>query len=139
LRTHNPLDEWAYLRLVNIGLARGARLTELSQILENLDATTNSAVLTEKLADIYDAQGKPSSAILTWQNALKLNPSPEQHIRLRLTLGDKLQAQNRDADAIDNYQKLLAESPDYPGREFIVNTLAALQKQSAGTNAPAKP
>ncbi len=139
LRAHNPLDEWAYLRLVNIGLARGARLVELSQILENLDATTNSAVLTEKLADIYDAQGKPSSAILTWQNALKLNPSTEQHIRLRLTLGDKLQAQDRDAESIDNYQKLLTEAPDYPGREFIVNTLAALQKQPAATNAPAKP
>ena len=138
-RTHNPLDEWSYLRLVDLGLVRGARLTEMSQILENLDAVTNSAVLTEKLADIYDAQGKPSSAILTWQNALKLNPSPEQHIRLRLTLGEKLQAQDRDADAVENYQKLLAESPDYPGRGFIVNTLAALQQKIAGTNAPARP
>jgi uncharacterized protein (TIGR03790 family) len=136
---HNPLNEWSYLRLVNLGLARGARMTEMSEILENLDAATNSAVLTEKLADLYDAQGKPSSAILTYQNALKLNPSPEQRIRLRLTLGDKLQAQNRDAEAVENYQKLLTESLDYPGREFIVNTLAALQQKIAGTNTAAKP
>jgi uncharacterized protein (TIGR03790 family) len=137
-RAHNPLDEWSYLRLVDLGLAHGARLTEMSGILENLDAATNSAVLTEKLADLYDAQGKPSSAISTWQNALKLNPSPQQHIRLRLTLGDKLQAEGRNSEAVDNYQKLLAEAPDYPGREFIINTLAALPPKSAGTNAPAK-
>jgi uncharacterized protein (TIGR03790 family) len=138
-RAHNPLDEWSYLRLVNLGLAHGARRSEIAGILENLDATTNSAVLTEKLADLYEAQGKPSSAILTWQNALKLNPSPLQRIRLRLTLGDKLQAQARDAEAIENYQKLFAEAPDYPGRDFIVNTLAALRVKTAGTNAPAKP
>jgi uncharacterized protein (TIGR03790 family) len=137
-RTHNPLDEWSYLRLVDLGLAHGARLTEMSGILENLDAATNSAVLTEKLADLYDAQGKPSSAILTWQTALKLNPSPEQRIRLRLTLGDKLQAAGRLTEAVDNYQKLLADAPDYPGREFIINTLAVLPPKSAGTNAPAK-
>ena len=138
LRAHNPLDEWSYLRLVDLGLARGARLTEMSQILENLDAATNSAVLTEKLADLYDAQGKPSSAILTWQNALKLNPSPQQRIQLRLTLGDKLQAADRNSEAVENYQQLLAEAPDYPGRDFIVNTLAALKLKIADTNAPAK-
>jgi hypothetical protein len=138
LHAHNPLDEWAYLRLADIGLAHGARIAEMSQLLENLDATTNSAVLTEKLANLYDAQGKPSSAILTWQIALKLNPSPQQHIRLRLTLGDKLLAAGRTAEAIENYQKLLAESPDYPGREFIINTLAALTPKPTGTNALAK-
>jgi uncharacterized protein (TIGR03790 family) len=138
-RAHNPLDEWSYLQLVNLGLIRGARMMEMSTIIENLDLTTNSAVLTEKLADLYDAQGKPSSAIRTYQMALKLNPSPEQRIRLRLTLGKKLEAQNLDAEAVENYQQLLAESPDYPGREFITNTLAEFQQKIAGTNAPAKP
>jgi tetratricopeptide (TPR) repeat protein len=113
-------------------------MAEVAGLLDNLDTTTNSAVLTEKLADIYAAQGKPSSAILTWQKALQLKPSPEQRIRLRLALGEKLQAQNRDAEAVDNYQKLLAESPDYPGTGFVLNTVAALQEKIANTNAPAK-
>ena len=138
-RTHNPLDEWAYLRLANLALVRGARKAEVSVLLENLDQTTNSAVLTEKLADLYDALGKPSSAILTYQRALDLKPSPEQRIRLRLALGDKLPAQDRDAEAVEDYQKLLAESPDYPGRELISSKLAALQQKIAGTNAPAGP
>lgn len=138
LSMHNPLDEWAYLRLMDLGLAHGARPAEISGILENLNATTNSPVLIEKLADLYEAEGKPSSAILTWQKALKLNPSPQQRIRLRLTLGDKLQAAGRNAEAVEDFNKLLAEAPDYPGREFIVNTLAALQQKIADTNAPAK-
>ena len=53
-------------------------------------------MLTEKLADLYAMEGKPSSAIDTYEQALTLNPSPEQRIRIRLTLGDKLQEQNRD-------------------------------------------
>ncbi len=138
-RANNPLDEWSYLRLINLSLAHGARMAGMSQILENLDAATNSAVLTEKLADLYAAQGKPSSAIRTYQMALKLKTSPEQRIRLRLTLGEKLQAEDRDGEAVDNYQQLLAESPDYPGRQFIEGTLAAIRQKTAGTNAPAQP
>ena len=135
-RQHSPLLEWSFLQLANLGLVHGARMAEVASLIDNLDTTTNSAVLTEKLADLYDTQGKPSSAILTWQNALKLNPSPEQRIRLRLTLGEKLQAQGRDDEAVENYQKLLAESPDYPGRDFIVNTLAALRQKSAARTRP---
>ena len=133
LRLHSPYLEWSYLRLVNLGLAHGARMTEVSGLLENLNATTNSAVLTEKLADLYEAEGKPTSAILTWQRALQLNPSPEQRIHLRRTLGDKLQAQNRDAEAIDDYKKLLEESPDYPGRGAIEEKIKSLEQKPAAT------
>jgi uncharacterized protein (TIGR03790 family) len=137
-REHSPLLEWSFLRLANLGLVHGARMAQISSLLENLDLTTNSAVLTEKLADLYDAQGKPSSAILTYQSALKLNPSPEQRIRLRLALGEKLLAQNRTDEAVENYESLLAESPDYPGRNSISEKLAALRQKNTVTNAPAK-
>jgi tetratricopeptide (TPR) repeat protein len=104
-------------------------------LIENLDLATNSAVLTEKLADLYNALGKPSSAILTYQKALDLNPSPEQRIRLRLALGEKLSAQDRDAEAAEDYRKLLAEAPDYPGKDSILNKLAIFQQKAADTNA----
>jgi uncharacterized protein (TIGR03790 family) len=136
---HSPLLEWSYLRLVNLALVRGARMAEVATLLGNLETTTNSAVLTEKLADLYAALGKPSSAIFTYEKALQLNPSPEQRIRLRLTLGEKLSAQGRNAEGVDNYRKLIAESPDYPGRNSVENTLAALQQKIADTNAPVKP
>ena len=138
-RTHNPLIEWSYLRIVDLGLVHGAPVAKLAAFLETIPATTNSAVLTEKLAGLYEMQGKPSSAIGTYQRALTLNPSPEQRIRIRLTLGEKLLAQKREADAIENYQQLLKESPDYPGKPNIEAKLAAIEQKLAGTNAPARP
>jgi uncharacterized protein (TIGR03790 family) len=139
MRTHNPLLEWSYLRLMDLDLVRGAPVVQLAAFLEAIPATTNSAVLTEKLADFYQMQGKPSSAIETYRRALTLNPSPEQRIRIRLTLGEKLLAQNRETDAIENYQQLLKESPDYPGKPNIEAKLAALEPKPADTNTPAGP
>ncbi len=137
-RTHNPLIEWSYLKIVNGSLSRGAPPGELISFLEHIPATTNSAVLTEKLADLYEAQGKPSSAIDTYQLALAHHPSPEQRIRLRLILADKLLAQQRTADAIENYRRLLQEAPDYPGRPSIEAKLAALEPKPVETNGAAK-
>jgi uncharacterized protein (TIGR03790 family) len=138
-RSHNPLIEWSYLRVVNLSLVHGAPVAQLAAFLETIPATTNSAVLTEKLADLYEMQGKPSSAIETYQRALTLNPSPEQRIRIRLTLGEKLLAQNRKADALEKYKQLLKESPDYPGKASVEARLAALEQKLAGTNSAAKP
>jgi uncharacterized protein (TIGR03790 family) len=131
LRRDSPLLEWSYLRLADLGLAHGARAGEISSLIGNLDLTTNSAVLTEKLADLCEAQGKPSSAIEIYGRALKLNPSPEQRIRLRLTLGEKLLAQNRVQEAIDDYKNLLEESPDYPGRGKIDEKIKSLGEKPA--------
>jgi len=138
-RTHNPLIEWSYLRIVDLGLVHGAPIAQLAAFLETIPATTNSAVLTEKLADLYEMQGKPSPAIETFQRALTRNPSPEQRIRIRLTLAEKLPAQGREADAIENYKRLLQEAPDYPGRPSVEARLAALEQKLAGTNTPASP
>ena len=87
---------------------------------------------------MYDAEGKPSSAIETWQRALTLNPSPQQRIRLRLTLGEKLLVQDREAEAVENYKRLLAEAPDYPGRPDIEEKIKLLGPKASGANAPAQ-
>jgi len=138
LRRHSPLLEWSYLRLADLGLAHGARMAEVSSLLENLDAATNSPVLTEKLADLYAAQGKPSSAILTYERALKLNPLPQQKIRLELILGEKLQEQNRDIEALAYYKELLEESPDYPGKNSVEEKTKNLTQKISDVNAPGK-
>jgi len=136
---HSPLIEWSELRTIDLALARGVSLIEATRYLDNISATTNSAVLTEKLADLCTAEGKPSSAIENYERALKLNPSPEQRIRIRLILGEKLQEQGREADVIEDYKNLLAESPDYPGKNSIEDKLNALEQKSASTDAPARP
>ena len=64
-----------------------------------------SAVLTEKLADLYAAQGKPVLGHHAYEQALELDPSPQQRVRLRLTLGEKLTASDRNADAYENSRR----------------------------------
>jgi tetratricopeptide (TPR) repeat protein len=137
-RAHNPIIEWSFLRLVDLDLVHGVHVAQLANFVENLPVTTNSAVLTEKLADLYEAQGKPSSAIDTYALALTHHPSPEQRIRIRLTLSDKLVAAGRESDAIENYKQLLKESPDYPGKPSVEAKMAALEQKLANTNNAAK-
>jgi uncharacterized protein (TIGR03790 family) len=126
---NNILIEWSWLRVADINLANGKPVADAVAFLENLEATKQSAVLKEKLADLYAAQGKPSSAALTYQQALKLDPSPQQRIRLRLTLSEKLMALNRDEDAYANYQKFLEESPDYSDLLLIYRKLLPLAQK----------
>lgn len=126
-REKSPLLEWSFDRLICLDLAHGARAAQLQSFLANLPQTPKSAVLTEKLAELYWAAGKPSSAIDAWQRALDLNPSPEQRIRIRLTLGEKLIAQNEFAEAKKNFKALLAESPDYPGKNTIEDKIQWLE------------
>jgi tetratricopeptide (TPR) repeat protein len=133
---HSPLIEWYYLRIANVEQLRGVPVPQVASFLEDLPTTTNSAVLTEKLADLYAI---PSHAIDTCERALTLNPTPEQRIRLRLTLGEKLQTQDFTAAARRDYQKLLEESPDYPGKAAIEEKINALAQKIPDTNAPAKP
>lgn len=128
-QTHNPLIEWSYLRLVNLALVRGVPDSVAEAYLENLADTDTSAVLTEKLADLCDADGKPDSAADFYERALKLKPSPEQRIRIRLALARELLAQNQTADAIQDYKELLEESPGWPGKTSISDKISALEQK----------
>ena len=71
-------------------------------------------MLTEKLGDLYLAQGKPSSAVHAYRQALPLASSPQQKIRLLLTIGERLSALGRTEEAYADYQQLLQDFPNYP-------------------------
>jgi len=130
-KRNSPLLEWSWLQLVDMDQARGGPLRRLAGFLEELPATTNSAVLSEKLADLNEDLGKPASAIDYYEQALKLNPSLQQRIRLRLTLGTDLTTQNRAAEAADDYRQLLREAPDYPDKAKIEDLLVQLEPKLA--------
>jgi uncharacterized protein (TIGR03790 family) len=139
-QSHSLLLEWAQLRVVNLSLAKRIPFGRCIEYLEQIPTTKHSAVLTGKLADLYAAQGKPASAIRSYLAALELSPSPQQRVKLRLALGEKLVEQDRAAEAAEDYKALLAENPDYPDRQSISNKLAALTAAPTptDTNAPAK-
>jgi uncharacterized protein (TIGR03790 family) len=122
----SPWLEWSFLRLVNLNLVRGIPPAQMALFIEKIPLTKESAVLTEKLADLYSSGGKPSSAAEMWDRALKLDPSPEQKIRIRLALAGKLTELDRSQEAVETLAKILQESPDYPGKADIYRKLAAL-------------
>lgn len=129
LQQHSKMLEWYYLRVVDLNLAIGKPVVECAEFLEQLDVAKKSAVLTEKLAEIYSNQGKPSSAIFEYERALKLDPSPQQRIRLMLTVAEKLAEASRDSEAYDTYARLLEEVPGYPDKPLIYQKLAALARK----------
>ncbi len=98
-RRHSRLAEWSYLRLINFKMVNGMPVNEAVNILECLPESRQSAVLEEKLADLYSAQGKPASSVDALQRALKLDPTPQQQIRMMLNLADRLPSLKRDQDA----------------------------------------
>jgi tetratricopeptide (TPR) repeat protein len=121
--------EWCYLRLLDLNLANGKPMREGEAFLEQLELTRHSAILSEKLADLYSGLGQPSSAVHAYQQALALDPSPQQRLRLRLTLGQKLAALDRQEEAYEDYQKLLQEAPDYPDKPAIYRRLLPLARK----------
>ena len=125
----SKLAEWSWLRLVDINLAAGKPMAELVALLDRLETTRHSAVLTEKLGDLYAAQGKPSSAVYEYRQALQLDASPQQRVRLLLALAEKLPALDRQHEAYEDYQKLLQEFPDYPDKLAICRKLLPLAQQ----------
>ena len=124
-KTGNSLQEWYYLRLVNLNVANGKSIIEAANLLQSLELTKISAVLSERLASLYAAQGKPSSAILTYENAVKLADG-DQRLRLLLTLGNHQQEAEKTEAAFNTYETLLKEYPSYPEKLGIYHKLENL-------------
>lgn len=135
----SPWLEWCFLRLINLNLANGKSSAECAAALEELGLTKESAVLSEKLGDLCEAQGKPSSAVHAWEQALKLHPSPQQKLRLELELGDHLAALERGQEACEMFRRVLTEYPNYPGKAMVAQKLASLEQKVGKTNQAVKP
>jgi tetratricopeptide (TPR) repeat protein len=72
-----------------------------------------------------------------YRQALQLDTSPQQRVRLLLTLAEKLATLERQQEAYEDYQKLLQEFPDYPDKLAICRKLLALA-QKLGKKADAE-
>ncbi len=89
---HNKLIEWSHLRVVNRSLNLGLSPAKMIDYLKDLGVPQDSAVLSEKLADLYASEGKDLDAIEADRSALELSPTPQQKVRLTMTLGERLAA-----------------------------------------------
>jgi uncharacterized protein (TIGR03790 family) len=129
LQRNSKLLDWYFLRLLNVNLVAGKPVAEGVAVLENFERTKTSAVLTEKLGDLYAAQGKPASAAHAYAQALELDPTPQQRIRLLLALGEKCSASDQPKEAFEAYRKLLRVCPDYPDKADVYRKLLPLAQK----------
>jgi tetratricopeptide (TPR) repeat protein len=134
----DPLRVWSQLRIVNLNLAKGMPKYQAVNYLEEIPATKLSAVLSEKLAELYSELGKPASALRAWQAALDLDPSPQQRIRLQLRLGQMLAEAGRADDAMRTYEQFLEANPTHPEAVDIYRKLIPLANQLGRTNEVAR-
>ncbi|MDB6121949.1 MAG: hypothetical protein JWQ71_942 [Pedosphaera sp.] len=126
---HSKLIEWYYLRATNFKLINGTPLAEMVSAMEKLETAKKSAVLMEKLADMYTAQGKPASSAHALQEALKLDPSPQQRIRIMLTLADHLIPLHQEQEAYEVYLQFMKQFPDYADQLAIYKQLLSLAEK----------
>jgi len=156
-KRQSKLVEWSHLRVVELNQVVGADVKEVVGYLEALPLTRQSAVLKEKLGDLYWSQKNFSDALETWELALKLNPSPMQKLRLLLTLAERRSSYGPDRIGLEFYQRLLKEYPDYPDLLGLYRKMLPVAKRmrdtstiercereitrlsAAITNAPSKP
>ena len=137
--THSKSLEWSYLRLVNIGLLGGKRPAEMAAFLQSQPVTKESAVLSEKLGDLYYAMGKPASAIEAYEICVKNTPSRLQRVRVRQYLANVLSEQNKTKEAVDDLKALVQEVPDYPGKEKVEKRIQDLSAKLGEKPANANP
>jgi uncharacterized protein (TIGR03790 family) len=110
----STLQEWSHLLVVNRNLSIGSKPAELIGYIESIPFSRQSAVLTEKLGDLYWAKGGLGDAVDTYETALKRGPSPQQKLRLLFKCGEKRALYGPDAKAYAHYETLLKDFPDYP-------------------------
>jgi uncharacterized protein (TIGR03790 family) len=130
-RRQSKLIEWSHLRVVNLNQAMGADPDELIGYLEQMPLTRKSAVLREKLADLYWAKKKFSDALEFYDATLKLDPSPQQKIRIMLKLAERRAFFGPEQAAFNLYQKFLNDFPDYPDLLSIYQKLLPLAQKLA--------
>jgi tetratricopeptide (TPR) repeat protein len=130
---HSKMIEWSFLRLANLGLMNGKTPGEVAGLLENVELSKRSAVLQEKLGDLYAAAGKPSSALHAYEQALKLEPSPMQKLRLLLTVSEKHIAASEDAEAYASLQRILNDFPEYPDKAAIEQKMLPIARKLGKT------
>ena len=130
----SPLVEWINLMAANRKLDAGASVPGTLDALEADLTTRRSAVLTEKVGDLYWALARTPDAIAAYEAALKRGPSPAQRLRLLLSVAEKRAAFGLDDKALGWYETLLNEYPDYPEALRLYQQMLPVAKRMGRTN-----
>jgi uncharacterized protein (TIGR03790 family) len=132
LAAKSKLIEWSYLRIVNINLASLPPIPAeeaIAFLRRDVPETKSSAVLSEKLGDLYKSKGRWIDAMDPYEQALKLNPTPQQRLRISLNLVSLQVNLGRARQAYEIYKGLLKDYPDYPEKFRLYEKIVPLARQ----------
>lgn len=133
----DPDLEWSMLMWINVRLAQGAPLDEILKFYA-ANPTATSAVLQEKLGDIYKSRGKMIDAIEPYAAALKLTMPPLQRLRVTLSAASLLSSFGKAGEAFELYQALLRDYPNYSAQKDIYERLAKVATRLGKTEEAAR-
>jgi uncharacterized protein (TIGR03790 family) len=122
----SKLIEWSILRAINQNMALGEAPAQYVEFLQKIAATTNSAVLLEKLGGLFSSVGQPEAAVKSYQRSLEQGPSPQQQIRLMLAIGAAFEGLGRTEEAYTTYQRFVKSFPEFPELGTIYKKLTSL-------------
>ncbi len=121
--------EWIHMMVLGRNEAMKSKPAELSSYIEQVALRRQSAVLTEKQADLYWAAGSLGDSAETTEVALRRGPSPQQRVRLLIKSAERRAFYGPDAKGYEHYETLLKENPDYPDALKIYQAMLPLAKR----------
>jgi hypothetical protein len=128
-KRQSKLLEWSHLFVVNRNLTVGSKPAEMINYIESMPIYRQSAVLTEKLGDLYLEKGSLGDGIDTLETALKRGPTPQQKLRLLLKAAGRRAVYGPDAKAYAHYETVLKDFPDYPEPLKIYQQMLPIAKR----------
>jgi uncharacterized protein (TIGR03790 family) len=134
LKQGSPLIDWSHLLIVNRNLEMGQSPASIVDYLYQTAQPGRSALLTEKVGDLYWSMGKMGDALDSYEGALRRGPSPIQRLRLLLNLADRRTLYGPDEAALRWHETLLKDFPDYPDRQRLFQQMLPLAKRLGRTN-----
>jgi uncharacterized protein (TIGR03790 family) len=109
----SPTVDWTVLRKVNIFLANPNDPSAIRESVIRHPPTTNSAILSEKVASLFAEANQLKSAALWARRALGNNPSPQQRVRILLNLAEWLDLTSQSAEAVKALREVEELRTDY--------------------------
>jgi uncharacterized protein (TIGR03790 family) len=133
VREKSKLVEWSELKALDINLANTLPPEKAIEYLETIPDTATSAVLLEKLGDLYFLRARFPEAARYYRKAVDQSPSAQQHVRLLLALARSLDFAGKEEDVFGVYQQFVQAFPDYPDLASIYRKLSPLAEQLGKT------
>jgi len=109
----SPTVDWTVLRKVNIFLASPNDPSAVRESVIRHPPTTNSAILSEKVASLFADANQLKSAILWARRALENNPSTQQRVRILLNLAEWLDLTSQSGEAVKALRQVEELRTDY--------------------------